>query len=88
MPECTEVAKAADEALSGLELLSSPATRLAAEATRTAILKITAAAIQIHQVTGDLDDDRRRPPTEDELDEFCRDWLPRPGDAEAPISSW
>jgi len=44
VPEYTEVANAADEALSGLELLSSPATRQAAEATRTAILKIAAAA--------------------------------------------
>jgi hypothetical protein len=67
MPECTEVASAADEALSGLELLSSPATRQAAEAARTAILKIAAAASQIHHVTGELDDDRKRPPTEDEL---------------------
>jgi hypothetical protein len=72
IPECTEVANAADEALSGLELLSSPATRLAAEAIRTAIFKITAAVAQIDQVTGDLDDDRRRPPTEDELDELSR----------------
>ena len=72
IPECAEVASATDEALSGLELLSSPATRQAAEATRTAIFKITAAAIQIHQVIGELDDDRRRPPTEGELDELSR----------------
>ena len=71
MPECTEVANAADQALSGLELLSSPATRQAAEATRTAILKITAAATQIHHVTGDLDD-RRRPPTENELNNLSQ----------------
>jgi hypothetical protein len=67
MPECTEATNAADEALSGLELLSSPPTRQAAEATRTAILKIAAAATQIHRATGELDDDQRRPPTGDEL---------------------
>jgi Ni/Co efflux regulator RcnB len=72
MPECTQVANAADEALSGLELLSSPATRQAAEATRAAILKIAAAATQIHHVTGDLDEDRRRPPTDDELNELSQ----------------
>jgi hypothetical protein len=72
MPDYIKVASAVDDALSGLELLSSPETRQAAEATRTAILKITAAASQIHQVTGELDDDLKRPPTEDELNNLSQ----------------
>ena len=46
IPECTEVANATGEALSGLELLSSPTKRLAAEATRQPHADFGVAAIR------------------------------------------
>lgn len=66
-PDCHEIEEMVEHTLGRLELLSSIQTRDAAIMTRSAILEASKLAWHIDRITGDLDEDKKRPPTEDEL---------------------
>jgi hypothetical protein len=66
-PDHREAEEMVEHTLGRLELLSSAQTREAATTTRTAILEAANLVQIIDHATGDLDDDKKRPPTDEEL---------------------